>query len=83
VSPHPICEPEWFSDRLSASDVVFNLAGEISHVHSMDFPERDMQINAVAQLQVSGGVRTPGAGSAGGLCQHAPGLRRPKVSAGG
>jgi nucleoside-diphosphate-sugar epimerase len=51
VCPHPICEPEWFSDRLAASDVIFNLAGEISHVHSMDFPERDMQINAVAQLQ--------------------------------
>jgi nucleoside-diphosphate-sugar epimerase len=51
VSPHPICEPDWFADRLAASDVVFNLAGEISHVHSMDFPERDMQINAVAQLQ--------------------------------
>lgn len=49
--PHPICEPEWFSDRLRSTDVVFNLAGEISHVHSMDFPERDMQINAVAQLQ--------------------------------
>ena len=51
LCPHPICEPEWFSGRLAASDVVFNLAGEISHVHSMDFPERDMQINAVAQLQ--------------------------------
>ena len=39
VSPHPICEPEWFSDQLSASDVIFNLAGEISHVHSMATPE--------------------------------------------
>jgi nucleoside-diphosphate-sugar epimerase len=54
VCPYPICEPERFSNQISASDVVFNLAGEISHVHSMDFPERDMQINAVAQLQFLG-----------------------------
>jgi len=32
------------SRSLAASDVVFNLAGEISHVHSMDFPERDMRL---------------------------------------
>lgn len=51
VIPHPICEPAEFSDEIRTSDVIFNLAGEISHVHSMDFPERDMQINAVAQLQ--------------------------------
>lgn len=32
-------------------DVIFNLAGEISHIHSMQFPERDLQINTVAQLR--------------------------------
>lgn len=36
---------------LSAADVIFNLAGEISHVHSMQFPERDLQINTVSQLR--------------------------------
>jgi nucleoside-diphosphate-sugar epimerase len=51
VLPHPICEPGKFADEIRASQVIFNLAGEISHVHSMDFPERDMQINAVEQLQ--------------------------------
>ena len=37
--------------------VVFNLAGEISHIHSMQFPERDMQINAVSQLQFLSALR--------------------------
>ena len=54
VCPDPICEPSAFARQIGASDVIFNLAGEISHVHSMDFPERDMQINAVAHLQFLG-----------------------------
>lgn len=36
---------------LDRCDVVFNLAGEISHIHSMIFPERDLEINTVAQLR--------------------------------
>ncbi|MEO7142291.1 MAG: NAD-dependent epimerase/dehydratase family protein, partial [Bryobacteraceae bacterium] len=40
-----------FGVELAASEVIFNLAGEISHLHSMDFPERDLQINTVAQLR--------------------------------
>ena len=35
---------------LSRCDVVFNLAGEISHIHSMLYPERDLEINTTAQL---------------------------------
>ena len=35
---------------LQGCDAVFNLAGEISHIHSMLFPERDLEINATAQL---------------------------------
>ncbi len=31
-------------------DAVFNLAGEISHIHSMLYPERDLAINTTAQL---------------------------------
>lgn len=31
--------------------VIFNLAGEISHIHSMEFPERDLLINSVSQLR--------------------------------
>jgi UDP-glucose 4-epimerase len=46
-----IAEPEVFREDIAASDVIFNLAGEISHIHSMQFPERDLQINTVAQLR--------------------------------
>ncbi len=35
---------------LSQCDMVFNLAGEISHIHSMLYPERDLEINTTAQL---------------------------------
>lgn len=32
-------------------DVIFNLAGEISHIHSMEFPERDLRVNTLSQLR--------------------------------
>jgi nucleoside-diphosphate-sugar epimerase len=38
-------------DEIASAEVIFNLAGEISHLHSMAFPERDLQINTVAQLR--------------------------------
>lgn len=42
-------------DRMRAAveqcDAVFNLAGEISHLHSMLYPERDLEINTTAQLR--------------------------------
>ena len=51
-------------------DLVFNLAGEISHIHSMLFPERDLEINTVAQVRflqlcadVSPGLRIVYAGT--------------------
>lgn len=36
---------------LLAADVIFNLAGEVSHTHSMLFPERDFRINGQSQLR--------------------------------
>src|SRR5687768_5239388 len=38
-------------DAIRGSDAIFNLAGEISHVHSMRFPVRDLEINTLAQLK--------------------------------
>ena len=32
------------------ADVIFNLAGEISHIHSMLLPERDLELNTLDQL---------------------------------
>jgi UDP-glucose 4-epimerase len=62
--PAGICEAESFREDLAGAEIIFNLAGEISHTHSMQFPERDLQINAVAQLQFLLACR-----------QHAPGRR--------
>ena len=51
VIPLDIAEAKTFAHAIRAARVIFNLAGEISHIHSMDFPERDLQINTVAQLR--------------------------------
>jgi UDP-glucose 4-epimerase len=40
-----------FAREIRASDVIFNLAGEISHIHSMQQPWRDAELNAMAQLK--------------------------------
>jgi len=45
-----IAESARLRPLLSRCDVVFNLAGEISHIHSMLYPERDLEINTTAQL---------------------------------
>ena len=46
-----IGEAQEFRQELADCQVVFNLAGEVSHVHSMAFPERDLAINTAAQLR--------------------------------
>ncbi len=46
-----IAETANFAAELSASDVIFNIAGEVSHIESMRNPERDKQLNATAQLR--------------------------------
>jgi nucleoside-diphosphate-sugar epimerase len=48
--------PEQFEDVLTSADVIFNLAGEISHVESMRQPERDLELNTVAQLRFLRGL---------------------------
>lgn len=46
-----ISEAASFAPVIRGARVIFNLAGEISHIHSIDFPERDLKINTVAQLR--------------------------------
>jgi UDP-glucose 4-epimerase len=46
-----ISEAGEFRRTLASADVIFNLAGELSHVHSMLFPERDAELNSLAQLR--------------------------------
>ena len=45
-----IAEPERFEEALRDRPIIFNLAGEVSHIHSMLFPERDLELNTLAQL---------------------------------
>jgi nucleoside-diphosphate-sugar epimerase len=51
VLAQDIAEPKSFIAAIREAQAIFNLAGEISHIHSMDFPERDLHINTVAQLR--------------------------------
>jgi nucleoside-diphosphate-sugar epimerase len=50
VIPRDIGKPEEFDAAIRRADIVFNLAGEISHSHSSAYPERDLAINTTAQL---------------------------------
>ena len=43
-----------FADVLRTADVIFNIAGEISHIHSMQMPWRDAALNAEAHLRFLG-----------------------------
>jgi UDP-glucose 4-epimerase len=43
--------PDIFAEEIRAADIVFNLAGEVSHIHSMRQPSRDAELNAGAQLR--------------------------------
>jgi nucleoside-diphosphate-sugar epimerase len=46
-----IGHPEVLEGAIREADIVFNLAGEIRHQHSMVDPERDLDLNARSQLQ--------------------------------
>lgn len=46
-----IGNPRTYEAKLRELDVIFNLAGEISHARSMEDPERDLYLNTVAQLR--------------------------------
>ena len=45
-----IAETERLAPVLRKADIVFNLAGEISHIHSMLSPERDLRLNNLDQI---------------------------------
>jgi UDP-glucose 4-epimerase len=46
-----IGRPETIRREIESADVIFNLAGEVSHLDSMLRPERDLEINASTQLR--------------------------------
>jgi UDP-glucose 4-epimerase len=51
VIHHDIADAHLFRNVIGSASVIFNLAGEVSHIHSMQFPERDLLINTVSQLR--------------------------------
>ncbi len=51
VLPEDIANASCFQSEIARTDIVFNLAGEISHSESMRCPERDLNINTLAQLR--------------------------------
>jgi UDP-glucose 4-epimerase len=51
VAHHDIGSPDAIAEEIRAADIVFNLAGEVSHIHSMRQPGRDAELNAGAQLR--------------------------------
>jgi len=51
IVPHSIGEAGKLLTILRSCDLIFNLAGEISHIHSMVLPERDLQINTLDQMK--------------------------------
>ncbi len=46
-----IADPSEFASEIAHADVIFNLAGEISHSRSMEDPLRDLELNTIAQLK--------------------------------
>ena len=55
--PLDIGQPDEFVEDIRSADMIFNLAGEISHLHSMEFPERDLELNVQSQLRFLNVVR--------------------------
>ena len=62
--------------------VLFNLAGQVSHIDSMTDPVTDLEINCTSQLQVLEAVRQRQPRAEDRLRRHAPGLRTAAVPAG-
>jgi UDP-glucose 4-epimerase len=46
-----IGDATWAESVIRSADVVFNLAGEVSHTHSMEWPSRDAEINTLSQIR--------------------------------
>ena len=63
-------------------DVIFNLAGQVSHIDSMRDPYTDLEINCRSQLTMLEACRNHNPGGEGRVRRHAPGLRPARLAAG-
>jgi UDP-glucose 4-epimerase len=50
LAKYDIGDTDSIRPLLRHTDLIFNLAGEISHTHSMEDPDRDLEINARSQM---------------------------------
>ena len=57
-------------------EVIFNLAGQVSHIDSMRDPYTDLEINCRSQLTMLEACRRNNPAVQGGVRRHAPGLRQ-------
>jgi nucleoside-diphosphate-sugar epimerase len=51
VLRHDVGTPEQFRDAIEKAEIIFNLAGDVSHLESMRQPERDLERNTRSQLR--------------------------------
>ena len=63
-------------------DVLFNLAGQVSHIDSMSDPLTDLEINCASQLRLLEAVRRGNPDAEDRLRGHAPDLRQAALPAG-
>ena len=63
-------------------EVIFNLAGQVSHIDSMRDPYTDLEINCRSQLTILEACRQHNPARQGRLRRHAPGLRPARSPAG-
>lgn len=52
VSIRDLRDTKFMQEAVAGCDLIFNLAGEISHVGSMEDPQNDLEINCAAQLSL-------------------------------
>ena len=67
---------------VAGQDMLFNLAGQTSHLDSMRDPYTDLEINCRSQLSILETCRHHNPDVQGRLRQHAPDLRAPAVPPG-
>ncbi len=65
---------------VQGQDYLFNLAGQTSHMDSMQDPYTDLEINAKAQLSILESCRKHNPGHQGCFRKHAPDLREAGLS---